>query len=213
MKPIQFLYKNHEGKVSLRTVIPREINFSINPNISEPTWLLWGHDLDKNQERSYVLSHILKWNCSEVSQENEFQRHFCVTVYVKNETSDRFVFIKHKKLNKWLPPGGHVEKDETPDDAARREVREEAGLEIELLGEKFCGPLVRPEGMQLNVIKKDQHEHIDCIYAATAKTENLKLNSLESDDCRWFSKEEILDKDFDTFPEVKKWVERFSYAL
>jgi 8-oxo-dGTP pyrophosphatase MutT (NUDIX family) len=36
----------------------------------------------------------------------------------------------------WLPPGGHVERGEIPDNAAVREVFEETGLNVELVGEK-----------------------------------------------------------------------------
>jgi len=36
----------------------------------------------------------------------------------------------HPKLKKWLPPGGHVEENESPPEAATREVKEETGLEI-----------------------------------------------------------------------------------
>jgi 8-oxo-dGTP pyrophosphatase MutT (NUDIX family) len=38
--------------------------------------------------------------------------------------------LKHKKLGKWLPPGGHIEPNELPDDAACREVLEETGLKV-----------------------------------------------------------------------------------
>ncbi|MDR1426031.1 MAG: NUDIX domain-containing protein [Rickettsiales bacterium] len=57
------------------------------------------------------------------------ERHFCVTVYTYNCESDRFIFVRHKKLRRWLPPGGHVEPNEIPDDAARREVFEETGID------------------------------------------------------------------------------------
>ena len=35
------------------------------------------------------------------------ERHFNVTVYVTNEEG-KFLLIRHKKLQKWLPPGGHI---------------------------------------------------------------------------------------------------------
>jgi len=46
----------------------------------------------------------------------------------------KVLLVDHKLLNCWLPVGGHIDKNETPDDALRREVKEELdGLEIEFL--------------------------------------------------------------------------------
>jgi 8-oxo-dGTP pyrophosphatase MutT (NUDIX family) len=50
------------------------------------------------------------------------ERHFCALVYVYNSKSKNILFMKHKKLKKWLMPGGHLESNEFPDDAALREV-------------------------------------------------------------------------------------------
>ena len=77
---------------------------------------------------------------------------------------------KHKKLGRWFPPGGHVEPNELPDDAAVREVWEESGVLVALIGEKALPvveprQLVRPRGGQLEIIAPN-HEHIDLIYFA-----------------------------------------------
>lgn len=77
---------------------------------------------------------------------------------------------RHRKLGIWLPPGGHVEPGELPDEAAVREVLEEAGIEVELVGEPPIhapGPrqLARPRGVQLEQIAPG-HEHVDLVYLA-----------------------------------------------
>ncbi len=36
-------------------------------------------------------------------------------------------------INKWLPVGGHIEQNETPDEALLREIKEETNLDVELL--------------------------------------------------------------------------------
>ncbi len=76
----------------------------------------------------------------------------------------------HKKSQAWFPCGGHIEKDELPDEAAVREVLEESGVAVELVGEKTLNvnepkQLVRPRGVQLETIARG-HEHIDLIYFA-----------------------------------------------
>ncbi len=47
--------------------------------------------------------------------------------------------IFHRKLKKWLPPGGHIDPNEMPSETAIREAFEETGLEIELIFKKTSG--------------------------------------------------------------------------
>ena len=98
-------------------------------------------------------------------------RDFTVAVFVVHV--GRVILHRHRKLGIWLPPGGHIEPNELPDEAAVREVREEAGIAVELVGPRgldvdYPGQpvqLVRPEGIQLETIGPG-HEHIDLIYYA-----------------------------------------------
>ncbi len=80
---------------------------------------------------------------------------------------------RHAKLGSLVfPPGGHVEPDELPNDAALREVLEETGVRITLepdfvleLPNGVSSPLMlpRPRGVQLENIS-DGHERIDLVY-------------------------------------------------
>jgi ADP-ribose pyrophosphatase YjhB (NUDIX family) len=100
-------------------------------------------------------------------------RDFTVAVFVV--WSDAVLLHHHAKLDKWLPPGGHIEPNELPDEAAIREVHEETGLEISLVG-RSANPidlpgqprqLCRPAGIQVVEISPG-HEHIDIVYFAIA---------------------------------------------
>jgi len=95
-------------------------------------------------------------------------RHFTVAVFVVFEGT--LLLHRHRRLGKWLPPGGHVEPSELPDEAAVREVLEETGVPIRLLGRRGLSvgeprQLVVPAGIQVEPIY-DGHEHIDLVYFA-----------------------------------------------
>lgn len=55
------------------------------------------------------------------------RRAFSVAVFARHR--GRVLLIKHKRLGLWLPIGGELMPDETPLEAARRELLEETGLE------------------------------------------------------------------------------------
>jgi len=55
------------------------------------------------------------------------RRAFSVAVFCRN--GGEILLVRHKRLDLWLPVGGEVEAGETPLEAARRELREETGLE------------------------------------------------------------------------------------
>ena len=56
------------------------------------------------------------------------KKQFTTSVYILHQ--GQVLLLMHPKLKKWLPPGGHVEENESPPEAAKREVKEETGLEI-----------------------------------------------------------------------------------
>jgi len=101
-------------------------------------------------------------------------RDFCVAVFVVHE--GRILLHWHRKLGRWLPPGGHIEPNELPDEAAIREVEEETGVRVTLweeatfavAGAGLPRPLCRPAGIQLEDIAPG-HQHIDLVYFATGE--------------------------------------------
>ena len=106
-------------------------------------------------------------------------KHFCASAFIINPETKKILLVKHSDYDKWVQPGGHIEDDETPEEAAVREVFEETGLKITLIGEHFPREedLIRPLGIQCNR-KQDGNRFIDIIYAAKPNNpeENPKLN-------------------------------------
>ena len=93
-------------------------------------------------------------------------RDWAVAVFVV--WRDRVLLHHHEKLRCWLPCGGHVERGELPDDAAVRELLEESGVRVRLVGPHPIDapgprPLTRPRGVQVEAIGPD-HEHVDLVY-------------------------------------------------
>ena len=60
-----------------------------------------------------------------------FERHATSTGYVVS--GDRTLLLWHAKLGMWLAPGGHIEANEDPLQAALREAWEESGLKVEVI--------------------------------------------------------------------------------
>ncbi|HEX6709652.1 MAG TPA: NUDIX domain-containing protein [Rubrobacter sp.] len=135
------------------------------------------------------------------------ERHFTVAVFVAWEGKVLLHF--HRKLGMWLPPGGHVERDELPDDAALREVLEETGVEVELVGEKredIEAPvqLHRPAGVQLENIGPG-HQHIDLIYFAKPRSSVEIHANYRQDRVGWYGPEDWDDMRVNA--EVTGWCE------
>ncbi|MFA5926216.1 MAG: NUDIX domain-containing protein [Parcubacteria group bacterium] len=124
----------------------------------------------------------------------EITRHFTVTTTIVHKNKVLLHF--HKSLKKWLPVGGHIDRDELPEEAAVREAKEESGLDIEIYDPdkkvifKKSKQLIRPSLITLHDINP-YHQHIDFAYFATAKTNKLKPKKNETKDLRWFSLKEV----------------------
>lgn len=123
------------------------------------------------------------------------KKDFTAAVYILFE--EKILLLYHKKLKKWLPPGGHLEPNETPPEAARREVREETNLEINFLRQENvwvnrwnANSFERPYLCLLEEIPAHgttpAHQHIDFVYLAEPIDPQ---NTFSSDtEIKWFRK-------------------------
>ncbi len=98
------------------------------------------------------------------------RRHFTATGFVVRE--DRTLLHWHKRLQQWMPPGGHIEPDEDPVQAVLREIREETGVTAQVIPSVAILPFTEPGQLPApyTILVEDipepeePHQHIDFIY-------------------------------------------------
>ena len=147
------------------------------------------------------------------------ERHFTATTFIIDD--NKVLLVYHRKLQKWLPPGGHLDPNETPPEAARREVLEETGLEISFIMQENlwfenwnAKSFERPFMCSLENIPahgdQPEHQHIDLIYVARPIGGKLCRNETESRDIRWFTLDEVeeLKSDAEIFQETKQAIQK-----
>lgn len=88
--------------------------------------------------------------------------HLTGSAFLLDAAGERLLLIHHRKLDKWLQPGGHGEPDEIdPTAVARREAEEETGVRGLVVHPSFPCPF----DLDVHVIpaRKDEaaHEHLD----------------------------------------------------
>ena len=92
----------------------------------------------------------------------------------------------HKRLGRWIQPGGHLDPGEAPADTAARETTEETGLEV-------AHPADGPRLLHLDVHPAARgHTHLDLRYLLRAGDADPAPPPGESQDVRWFSWDEAL---------------------
>jgi 8-oxo-dGTP diphosphatase len=137
-----------------------------------------------------------------MSFERSGEKHFTASVLVENRGA--FLLLYHPRLEMWLYPGGHVEPNEEPQEAALRELEEEVAISAELLS---CGaaPEMRLDidpgsvaelPVPLAVLSEmipnkggGHHWHIDMIYIARAG-DDQRARLSNSDEYRWVSSDQ-----------------------
>lgn len=76
----------------------------------------------------------------------------------------KILLIKHRYIQEWFQPGGHIDDGETPLQAAIRELTEETGWQTKLIGEDL------PIDIDIHLIpanpkkQEDKHFHVDFAY-------------------------------------------------
>lgn len=122
----------------------------------------------------------------------------CIEAFVVNE--DAVLLRLHEKYNIWTGPGGHIDPGEDSNEAVLREIWEEVGLKVELVGpagwEKTDTEhnidLVPPMYVNRHKIN-DKHDHSGFIFAAKSTSREVNPQTAEDQgvECIWVTQEQL----------------------
>jgi 8-oxo-dGTP pyrophosphatase MutT (NUDIX family) len=134
----------------------------------------------KSQELILLL---LKCSPAPFSRSNFTPGHITCTGLVLAPDGRRILLVHHRRLDRWLPPGGHVEPEDAEIwDAARREVLEETGAVL------LPDSAPALAGMDVHGIpsngREPYHLHHDLLFAFRASREEIR-QSAESRAVAW----------------------------
>jgi 8-oxo-dGTP pyrophosphatase MutT (NUDIX family) len=127
---------------------------------------------------------------------DEPARHFTATAFVVQ--GDATLLHWHRRLQQWMPPGGHIEPNEDPIEAVLREVREETGLVCEIVSTSPYHPFSYPDQLPApyTILVEDipgpgePHKHIDLIYFVRPLADATHA-SVDDPTLRWVTEAEL----------------------
>jgi 8-oxo-dGTP pyrophosphatase MutT (NUDIX family) len=113
--------------------------------------------------------------------------HVTGSAWIASAEGSRTLLAHHRKLDRWLQPGGHADGDPDTLAVALREAREETGLrELEPLGRD-------PFDLDIHEIParagEPAHLHYDVRYLLVASPDAPLAPSPESHALRWFARD------------------------
>ena len=149
--------------------------------------------LDINEEayKRLILQFLRDGSQKHFVRENK-EGHITGSAWVVNKERTHVLLVHHKKLNKWLQPGGHADGESVVQKAAKREAHEETGIEKL----KPLSPLpfdVDVHEIPANSKKKEPaHLHYDIRYVFEGDMDAvLELQEDEVNEVRWFAFEDV----------------------
>jgi len=109
-----------------------------------------------------------------------------VGAIILNDKGEMLV-VKSPKWKTYTIPGGHVDVGETIEDALRREVREEVGLDVDVIKMLNVHDAIRPR----EFISEKHFIFID--FLCRAKHTNVKVDKVEITDFIWIKPEKAME--------------------
>jgi 8-oxo-dGTP pyrophosphatase MutT (NUDIX family) len=115
--------------------------------------------------------------------------HVTGSAWILDKDKKKTLLTHHRKLNKWLQPGGHADGDSLVSRVAMREAQEESGLE----GLNLVSNEIFDIDIHLIPARKNEpeHYHYDCRFLIQCTGDETYSVSDESHDLAWIPLIEI----------------------
>jgi 8-oxo-dGTP pyrophosphatase MutT (NUDIX family) len=122
------------------------------------------------------------------------------------DEQNRLLLLKRSDSGCWGPPGGGTELGEVVEEAARRETREETGLQV---GEMSLFGIFSGPALYYKYPNGDEVYNVTIVYLSDDITGDLRLNG-EHTEWRWFAPGDIPKN---ISPPIKPVIERFIKSI
>jgi nucleoside triphosphatase len=124
-----------------------------------------------------------------------------VGALIVNENGEVLIVRSHKWGGKYSVPGGHIELGERAEDAIRREVKEETGLDADPVELLIVQQAIYPKDFY-------KHEHyLFMDYVLNAKSRKVQLDQRELQEYVWVKPEDALKMDLEEY--TRNFVQRY----
>ena len=114
--------------------------------------------------------------------------HITASAFIFDPSNKKTLLLHHKKLNKWLQPGGHCDGEKDTLSVAIKEVFEETGLVIENLSQEVFD-------LDIHTIPENkgvpEHEHFDVRYLLIADSTIPLVQNHETNQLNWVNLSEM----------------------
>lgn len=141
---------------------------------------------EEENYKSRFLDLLFFDNCFERSL---LAGHITASAWVLTPDYKQVALLHHKKLDRWLQPGGHADGDENVERVARKELEEETGVsDVSLIGSSFFDIDIHKIPARKEV---PEHEHFDIRFAFVANNPDQLKKNEESNEVAWIAIDEL----------------------